>query len=98
VAKSWAANRLGNVGAVVSMQMADDSFFNLEPLLLTRIDALRHSKQIKSEGTTRTHKFNENIVWSPIIGTTRIDAEQYKFESENAQSLLNSGNVLRKVV
>jgi hypothetical protein len=98
VAKSWAANRFGSNGEVVSLQVSDMNFFNLKPLLLTRIDALEHSRQIKLRGTTRTHKFNENVVWSPIIGTTRIDAEQYKFESRSSQLLLNSKDVLRKVI
>jgi hypothetical protein len=88
VAKSWAANRHGLNGAVVCVEVDDDEFFNLEPLLLSRIDALKHRNEIKSAGTTRTFTFSGNVIWSPIVGSTRVDAEQYKFESKRSESLL----------
>jgi hypothetical protein len=98
VAKSWAANRHGLNGAVVHVVVSDNKFFALNPLLLSRLDALRFRDQIRTARTTRTHSFNVNVVWSPIVGTTRVDAEQYKFESKTAESLLNGPNVNRKKV
>ncbi|MCK0509572.1 hypothetical protein [Aromatoleum buckelii] len=98
VAKSWAANRHGLNGAVVHVEIDDGNFFDLEPLLLSRLDALKHRDEIKSAGATRTHTFKGNVVSSPIVGTTRVDAEQYKFESEKAESLLNGSAVNRKKV
>ena len=98
VAKSWAANRHGQNGAVLHVELNDKDFFDLEPLLLSRLDALEKRNEIRKANATHTHTFNENVVWSPIVGTTRVDAEQYKFESETAQKLLNSPNVERNKV
>lgn len=97
VAKAWAANRHGNDGAVLNIALQDCKFFSLEPLLLSRIDALGHRNAIKSRNATRTFTFGQNVVWSPIVGTTRVDADQYKFESAHSENLLNGEDVLRTV-
>lgn len=98
VAKSWAANRHGLKGAAVEIEVQDTDFFGLKPLLLSRTDALVHRNAIKNIGGTRSHVFNENVVWSPIVGTTRVDAEQYKFESSKSEALLNGASVTRRVI
>ena len=98
VAKSWAANRFKHDAAVVKLEVPDSDYFGLEPLLLSRTDALKQRNAIKSASTTRTHKFNVNVVWSPIVGSTRVDADQHKFESLTAQNLLNSAKVPRGTV
>jgi hypothetical protein len=98
VAKTWAANRHKKDGAVVAFALADDEYLNLEPLLLSRTDALNERKNIKASNSTRTHTFNVNVVWSPIVGTTRVDADQHKFESKIAEKLLNGTKVKRKIV
>lgn len=98
VAKSWAANRHGLNGAVLHVKVNDKDFFDLAPLLLSRLDALKQRDEIREARTTRTHTFNGNLVWSPIVGTTRVDADQYKFESATAENLLNSPNVNRNKV
>lgn len=95
VAKSWAANRHGLQSAVVHVEVNDKDFFELEPILLSRLDALRHRDDIRTKSATRVHTFGANIVWSPIVGTTRVDAEQYKFENKKSESLLNSAKVKR---
>ena len=98
VAKSWAANRHGANGSVVQVEVTDKEFFDLEPLLLSRLDALKHRDEIRKADATRTYTFNQHVVWSPIVGTTRIDADQYKFESAKSESLLNGPSAFRKVV
>lgn len=98
VAKSWAANRFKHDAAVVRLEVPDGDYLGLEPLLLSRTDALKHRNEIKAASTTRTHTFNVNVVWSPIVGTTRVDADQHKFESQTAQNLLNSTKVPRGTV
>lgn len=98
VAKSWAANRHGLNGAVLHVEVNYKDFFDLEPLLLSRLDALKQRDEIRKTRTTRTHTFNGNVVWSPIVGTTRIDADQYKFESIKAERLLNGPDVTRNKV
>src|SRR5258706_10910352 len=89
VSKSWAANRHKKDGAVVVFDVPETDYFKLEPLLLSRTDALGHRNTIKASSATRTHTFGVNVVWSPIVGTTRVDADQHKFESKDAQRLLN---------
>jgi hypothetical protein len=98
VAKSWAANRHELNGAVVHVEVEDEDFFGLEPLLLSRLDALGHRNEIRVANATRTHTFNGSVVWSPIVGTTRVDADQYKFENTKAEYLLNGPKVNRKIV
>lgn len=98
VAKAWAHNRHKNDSAVVKIEVEENTFFSLDPLLLSRLDALTHSKDIKAKGTTRTHTFNRHVVWSPIVGTTRVDADQYKFETKQSETILNGSNVPRSLV
>lgn len=98
VAKAWAANRHGTQGAVVHIEVEDEEFFGLEPILLSRIDALKHRDEIRKKKSTRTHTFKGNLVWSPIVGTTRIDADQYKFENSKAQKILNGLSVRRRKI
>lgn len=98
VAKAWAANRHGSASAVLKVNVEDDAFYRLDPLLLSRIDALQQSNMIKHQGETRSFLFGRNVVWSPIVGSTRVDADQFKFESDDAQLLLNDNETPRSVV
>lgn len=98
VAKSWAKNRFDDTAAVVSLEIHDDDYFALQPMLLSRTEALAERNRIKSAGTTRTHTFSVNVVWSPIVGTTRVDADQHKFESDTSQNLLNSSAVRKMAI
>jgi len=98
VAKAWARNRNKQEAAVVVLSVPDDEYYKLEPLLLSRTEALSERNKIKAAVTTRTHLFNANVVWSPIVGTTRVDADQHKFESKTSQALLNSTKIPRKTV
>ena len=98
VAKAWARNRHKHDAAVVELSVPEDEYFKLEPLLLSRTDALSERNRIKAAATTRTHTFNANVVWSPIVGTTRVDADQHKFESKASEALLNSATIPRKTV
>ena len=97
VAKSWAANRNRLNSAVVKWNISDTDYFVLEPHVLTRTEALAHRKDIRTTGTTRTYKFNVNVVWSPIVGSTRVDADQHKFEGQVAQNFLNGTKVSRSL-
>ena len=98
VAKAWARNRHKHDAAVVELNVPEDEYFNLEPLLLSRTDALSERNKIKATATTRTHTFKVNVVWSPIVGTTRVDADQHKFESAASAALLNGAKVPRRTV
>lgn len=98
VAKSWARNVHKADAAVVELSVPDDDYFKLEPLLLSRTDALAERNKIKAASATRTYTFGSNVVWSPIVGTTRVDADQHKFESKASEALLNDSKTPRKPV
>lgn len=98
VAKAWAANRFKKDGTVVKFEIPDTEYFALEPLLLSRTDALKHRNKIKAASATRIYRFKVNVVWSPIVGTTRVDADQYKFEDKKSENLLNGSLVPRSLV
>lgn len=98
VAKTWARNMHKGNAAVVELNVPDDDYFKLDPLLLSRVEALAERKKIKTNSATRTHTFGSNVVWSPIVGTTRIDADQHKFESLVSELLLNNSATPRKIV
>lgn len=93
VAKAWAANRYKKDAAVVKFEVPDIEYFALEPLLLSRTDALKHRNDIKAQSATRTYTFKVHVVWSPIVGTTRVDADQHKFENMKSEILLNGSLV-----
>lgn len=97
VAKAWAANRYKKDAAVVKFEIPDTEYFALEPLLLSRTDALKCRNDIKAALATRTYTFKVHVVWSPIVGTTRVDADQHKFEDIKSQRLLNGSVVPRSL-
>ena len=97
VAKSWATNRHRKDGAVVACDVPEADYFKLEPLLLSRTDALDHRNTIKVISATRSHTIGVNVVWSPIVGTTRVDTDQLKFEGKDAEHLLKSKAVARRL-
>ncbi|MGL5354979.1 MAG: hypothetical protein ACRDAQ_00295 [Cetobacterium sp.] len=49
-------------------------------------------KYIKKQKKQRIFEFNEDIVISKIVGSSKVDinAIQFKFESKNAEKYLNS--------
>lgn len=90
VAKSWAHNRHGMNSAVLKVDIPDPEFNALSLELLSRTEALALRKEIKQMNATRTYLHGFDVVWSPIVGTTRVEADQYKYESKNGEDLLNS--------
>jgi hypothetical protein len=98
VAKSWAHNRHGNNSAVLKVEIPDPDFNSLSIELLSRTDALTLRKEIKRINATRVYVHGVDVLWSPIVGTTRIDADQYKYESTTATNILNGTSCARSIV
>lgn len=98
VAKAWAHNRHGNESSVLKVDVPDPSFNALSIELLSRTDALALSKEIKARNATRTHVHGVDVLWSPIVGTTRVEADQYKYESQGGTDLLNGTSCRRSIV
>lgn len=98
VAKSWAHNRHGNNSAVVKIEIPDPEFNTLSIELLSRTDALALRKEIKMMNATRTYTHGYDVLWSPIVGTTRVEADQYKYESKFGVDILNGVSCARSLV
>ena len=81
VAKAWAWNK-HNSKAVLEVDVKDEDVIDLNPLTLNYEDAVKKRALIRKRNQERTYKFNENIVWSPIVGTQKVRGEQLKWESK----------------
>lgn len=98
VAKAWAHNRYGSNSAVFKVDIPDPEFNALSIELLSRTDALALRKEIKAMNATRTYTCGFDVLWSPIVGTTRIEADQYKYESKSGTDILNGVSCVRSIV
>lgn len=98
VAKAWAHNRHGKDAAVFKVDVPDPCFNSLSIELLSRTEALALRKQVKITSATRTYEHGVDVLWSPIVGTTRVDADQYKYESQEGTDLLNGTSCSRSII
>jgi len=73
----------------------DNDLLGLNPLSLTYEDAVNKRAYIRRLNKTRTYLFNENIVWSPIVGSDKVRGDQLKWESKCSEYILNSNLVSR---
>lgn len=98
VAKAWAHNRHVKDAAVLKVDVPDPNFNALSVELLSRTDALALRKEIKTRNATKTYVHGFDVLWSPIVGTTRVEADQYKYESQDGTDLLNGTLCNRSIV
>lgn len=96
-AKTWSFNK-HKCFKVAKIEFEDDDFLNLQPLLLNKSEATEFREQIKQKGETRTYLFNENAVWSPVVGLPSDDFNQIKWETDVSEKFLNGENVLREII
>lgn len=91
VAKQWALHRYSaKQKNVVVFDADDDQVQALRLNILGFPEATAHRSAIKKRGATRTHTFNCDMVWAPIVGSDRVNSEQHRWESAHAEVLLNS--------
>lgn len=83
---------------VVEFDSPDALVEGLEIAFLEHGTASLRRSTIKRAGATRTHLFGVDLVWSPIVGTERASGDQYKWESDVAQTLLNGPATSRQVL
>ena len=86
-AKAWAYHKYKDRAGILMLKIKDDDFLDFNPLPLNYYQALIKRFEIKRSGQARTYLFNENIVWSPIIGN--IDA----YWSDDTSNILISPSV-----
>lgn len=99
LAKAWAVHRYGDrKNNVVEFDVPDPHIDQLDVGYLDGPKATLCRTNIRRAGTTRTHTFGRDMVWAPIVGNDYVVGDQFKWESTTSESLLNSLNVVRKIV
>ena len=84
--------------AVVELKIEDDDILIQQPHCLNYEETCWERNKIRNLNQTRTYLFNENIVWAPVVGKNIPNFNQLKFESNNAENLVNSNVVDRKIL
>jgi hypothetical protein len=91
VAKAWAIHRHGaRRENVVEFNVDDNQLLALDLVRLSAGQASVIRANLKRKGATRTHTFSCDMVWSPIVGTDKIQSDQHKWESSRSEASLNS--------
>ncbi len=98
-AKAWAFHVSRNKKKnVVMFETSDNQIDALDYLIFDRMSAQNFRNNIRRAQKTRTYVFNVDMVWAPIVGSTRVSGEQNKWESISAQKLLNGADTIRTVI
>jgi len=98
-AKAWAFHTSGDKQSnVVFFTTADDDVETLDLELLGYSDAGLQRHWIRQRNETRTFLFGHDMVWAPIVGSERASGDQYKWESNVAELLLNDPSKTQKDV
>ncbi len=87
--------RYGNNGAVLSLAVDNQEYHALSVLRLTLNMAQRLNSQLRANDTQDTYSTADDAIVGPLVYQPRI--EQQKFQTANAQTLLN-GPLTRRVV
>ncbi len=84
-----------NLSAMLVLDIDDPAYHALNVLRLTLNMAQTLNAQLRNNNTQGTHTTNHDAIVGPLVGQPRI--EQEKFQSANAQALLN-GNLTQRIV
>lgn len=98
LAKQWAYNKHDRSTSVLVLETDDIKIEQLDILIMDYSEATAARKEIKQYATTQSHEFNVDMVWSPIVGTTKKVGEQYKWESQISVDLLNGKDTIRTTI
>lgn len=96
VAKAWAKQKFGSE-TVVEFVMSEDDFWNFDIEALDLLEATTIRLEIKSRGAQKSHIFNKDIVWSPIVGGPKVYCDQDKWESPKGGLHLNGSEIIRRI-
>lgn len=98
-AKQWAVHiHKSKQQNVVEFYSDDDDIDVLDILFLTQLEASSKRKHIRSIEETRIHHLGCDLVWAPIVGSSKVTGEQYKWESIATQELLNGNRTKRSII
>jgi len=97
-ALTWAQNHRGEPENACLLEVAieDEAYARLQIRLLDTKQAKRLTQRIRKRKATRTHVEGVDVVTGPLNGSRRI--QQQKFESDNAQVLLNGSQTRRRLI
>jgi len=99
LAKAWAFHQTGDkVKNVVEFLKPDVAVEALSLELLGHGPAALKRRELRNKGTTQTHIFGVDLVWAPIVGNDRVSGDQFKWESNAAELLLNGSTCVRNVI
>jgi hypothetical protein len=99
LAKAWAFNRFGDKARnVIEFDVPDPEFFALKVGPLDGREATLMRGHIRNRDETRTYLFGYDVVWSQIVGSTSVNGDQYKWESDKSEKLLNGTPCSRRVI
>lgn len=98
VAKQWAYNKHNKSTCVLELQTEDVKVESLDLLIMDYAEAKSARDDIKKNKATKTHEFNVDMVWTPIVGTTKKIGEQYKWETNLSMRLLNGNDTKRTTI
>jgi len=97
-AKIWTLTQYQSE-TVLKIEMSEQAFTELEPLILTFEQACHYRQLIKQHRATRTYLFHQHVIWSPIVGDQMNGKDdQFKWESKKAERLLNSDKVRKTLI
>lgn len=99
-AKAWAFHvSEDKTSNVIEITTADDDIDPLDLKLMDTSEAGLRRHYIRNNGKTRTFLFNKDMVWAPIVGSEKVSGDQYKWESNNVETLLNDTHkTQRKII
>jgi hypothetical protein len=93
LAISWAKGRHGSQGCVVEARIDNSEYAKLNIKTLNHAAVLTTWVQLRYTGTERTYVFHVDVVYGPLA--TYPHVAQHKFESRNAQDVLNRHSIWR---
>ena len=94
---NWAWHQYGQDKAVVKFTIDDNDFLNLNPICPDIRETHWYRRMIRNKGETRTFLFNVNAIWAPVVGKQFYNFNQIKFESNNAENLINGTAVIKTI-
>jgi hypothetical protein len=97
-AKQWAFNKHLKSTSVLKLETPDMEVENLNLLILDYAKASEKRREIKNINSTQTFVFKVDMVWAPIVGTSKKVGEQYKWESQVSMDILNGAKTKRSTI
>ena len=94
---AWAWHKYKKDNAVAIFSIEDTDFLKLDPLCLDKPTTIRYRNLIRCKDETKIFEFNKNAVWAPIVGKEAYNFTQIKFESKQAEDLINGKTVIKEI-